>query len=38
MFTQKLSTAAVMVAALAVATAVTFVALIHAYGHIRVVW
>lgn len=38
MFTQKLSTAAVMMAALAVATAVTFVALIHAYGHIHVFW
>ena len=38
MFTQKLSTPAVMAIALAVATAVAFVALIHAYGHIHVFW
>jgi len=38
MFTQKLSFPAVMVVALAAATAVVFVALIHAYGHIYLFW
>jgi hypothetical protein len=38
MFTQKLSFPAVMVVALAVTTAVAFVALIHAYGHMHLFW
>ena len=38
MFTQKVSSPAVLVAALAVATAVAFVALIHAYGHMHLFW
>jgi hypothetical protein len=38
MFTQKLSFPAVLVAALAVATAAAFVALVHAYGDMRFFW
>lgn len=38
MFTQKISFPAVLVAALAVATAVVFIALAHAYGDLRLFW
>jgi hypothetical protein len=38
MFTQKISFPAAMLAALAVATAVAFIALVHAYGDIRFFW
>jgi hypothetical protein len=38
MFTQKFCFPAIMVAALAVATAAAFVALIHAYGHMHLFW
>jgi len=38
MFTQKLTYPAILVAALAVATAVAFIALIHAYGDMRLFW
>lgn len=38
MFTQKISFPAVMLIALAVATAVAFIALVHAYGEMRLFW